>query len=233
MTPLVITIDGPAGAGKSTTARRVAEELGYTYVDSGAMYRAVTLAVIQKSVPLTEEGMDSLCKSIRIELRPSPDGQQTLLDGVNVSADIRRQEVTDLVSPVSQFHAVRTKMVSRQREMGLHGGIVMDGRDIGSVVFPNAHVKVFLVADLEERARRRYNELTASGAKVELDAMQAQLAQRDKLDSERDEGPLVQPKGAVVIDTTHMSVDQQVQAILQLVHDYQRTDSLVSKYFQL
>lgn len=230
MSAIVITIDGPAGAGKSTTARMVAEALGYTYIDTGAMYRAVTLAALQNSTPFTEEGFDHLCKGLAISLTPSPAGQRTFLNGSDVTSLIRSSEVTNRVSEVSSFHSVRTHMVFRQRELGLHGGIVMDGRDIGSVVFPNAQIKVFLDADLKERSRRRHSEFLKAGTPMSITDLEVQIQERDRFDTERAESPLVRPEGSVLIDTTHLTINEQVAKILALVSDYQRTESLVSKY---
>lgn len=231
MSSLVITIDGPAGAGKSTTARRVAEELHFTYIDTGAMYRAVTLAAIRNHTKQTDEGLDQLCRGLVIDLTHTKNGQRTFLNGLDVTDELRNQDVTNSVSLVSSFHSVRTHMVQRQREMGLQGGIVMDGRDIGSVVFPNAQIKVFLTADLEVRSQRRFIEQGDSA--VSLEQLEKQLAERDKFDSEREESPLIKPDGATTLDTTHLSIDEQVQAILKLVHDYKRTENLVSKFLKL
>jgi cytidylate kinase len=229
-TLIVVTIDGPAGAGKSTTARLVAEALGYTYIDTGAMYRAVTLMALRSNTPMEDAALDNLCIGLRIDLSQTPEGQRTFVGGVDVTSDLRKPEVTNLVSQVSRFHNVRKHMVQRQREMGLYGGIVMDGRDIGSVVFPNAQVKVFLVADLEERTRRRLEELKAKGIETSYEELREEIAERDRMDIERDEGPLVKPEGASILDTTHLTIDEQVQAILKLVHSYQRTSDLVSRY---
>lgn len=231
MTAIVITIDGPAGAGKSTTARRVAEELRYIYIDTGAMYRAVTLAAIRNNVPFTESDLNTLCNGLIIDLTQTADGQRTYLNGVDVTSDLRKPEVTNMVSQVSSFHSVRVHMVQRQREMGLKGGIVMDGRDIGSIVFPNAQVKIFLIADLEVRAKRRFLEQPSET--VSIEELSRQLADRDKFDSERSESPLVKPDGAVVLDTTHLTIDEQVTEILKIVRGYQRTEGLVSKYLKL
>lgn len=229
----MITIDGPAGAGKTTTARKVAEALGYTYIDSGAMYRAVTLAAIRAGVSTVSDELGALCHKLTIELQPSVSGQRTFLNGEDVTEAIRDPKVTSLVSEVSSNQAVRRNLVQRQREMGLHGGIVMDGRDIGSVVFPNAQVKVFLVADIEERTRRRYADLKALGIETTMEALRNQIAERDRKDSERLESPLIQPEGAIVLDTTHLTIEGQVQAILKMVREYQRTANLVEKYLNL
>lgn len=231
MSPIVITIDGPAGAGKSTTARLVAQELKYTYIDTGAMYRAVTLAAIRNNTTFSDDSLGKLCQGLLIDIAQSPDGQRTYLNGNDVTADLRNPEVTNKVSEVSSFHSVRTHLVQRQREMGLKGGIVMDGRDIGSVVFPHAQVKVFLVADLDVRAHRRFLEQTEG--KVSVEELSEQLKERDRFDSERKESPLVKPDGAVELDTTNLSINEQVQSILKLVRNYQRADGLVSKYLNL
>lgn len=228
--PIIITIDGPAGAGKSTTARRVAEHLGYTYIDTGAMYRAVTLAAIRKHVSIDEQTLDAMCSTISITLRQSQNGQRTHLDGEDVTDAIRDAGVTSLVSQVSSFPAVRRHLVKRQREIGINGGVVMDGRDIGSVVFPNAQVKVFLVADLDARTRRRLADEQAKGISVDEETLRDQIALRDKLDSERAASPLIKPEGAVEIDTTHLTINEQVEKILDLVHQYHTTYGLISAF---
>lgn len=228
--PIIITIDGPAGAGKSTTARRVAEHLGYTYIDTGAMYRAVTLAAIRKHASIDEATLDAMCSTISITLRQSQNGQRTHLDGEDVTDAIRDASVTALVSQVSSFPAVRRHLVKRQREIGINGGVVMDGRDIGSVVFPNAQVKVFLVADLDARTRRRLADEQAKGISVDEETLKDQIALRDKLDSERAASPLIKPEGAVEIDTTHLTINEQVEKILDLVHQYHTTYGLISAF---
>ena len=228
--PIIITIDGPAGAGKSTTARRVAESLGYVYIDTGAMYRAVTLAAIKQQVPITEADLGAMCADLKIELTQGSGGQRTLLNGNDVTEAIRQPDVTSLVSQVSSFPLVRRHLVQRQREIGINGGVVMDGRDIGSVVFPNAQVKVFLVADLEARTLRRLADEQAKGFAIDEDSLRDQIARRDKLDSERAASPLKKPDGAVEIDTTNLTIDEQVKKIIDLAHNYQTTYGLISAF---
>lgn len=228
--PIIITIDGPAGAGKSTTARKVAEHLGYIYIDTGAMYRAVTLAAIEADTPLTTEGLCALVERLSIELRTDERGQRTFLNGLDVSDRLREPDVTAMVSRVSAEPCVREHLVALQRLMGTAGGVVMDGRDIGSVVFPHAHVKIYLVASIAERARRRVQDLLALGQHVNLDDVITQIAERDRLDSSRETSPLVKPDGAVEIDTTHRTIDEQVQDIIRLAHNYQKAHHYITTY---
>lgn len=231
--PIIITIDGPAGAGKSTTARRVAEHLGYIYIDTGAMYRAVTLAAIESATAITTKGLCALVSTISIALRTDERGQRTLLNGVDVSDRIRQPDVTALVSRVSAEPCVREHLVALQRAMGRDGGVVMDGRDIGSVVFPNAHVKVYLVASIAERARRRLQDLHALGQRAQIEDVITQIAERDRLDSSRETSPLMKPEGAVEIDTTHRTIDEQVQDIVQLAKNYQKAHHFITTYGNL
>lgn len=214
----IIAIDGPAGAGKSTTARRVAERLGYLYIDTGAMYRAVTLAALRAGIPLEEQHIAQLLPHLRIELQLSPQGQRTLLNGEDVTEALRLPEVTRWVSLVSSFSLVRRFLVEEQRRLGSRGGVVMDGRDIGTVVFPEADVKVFLTASLEVRARRRLHELRAYGITgITEQELAAELQHRDELDSHRSDSPLRCAHDAVIIDTTELTIEEQTEQVLELI----------------
>lgn len=227
---IIIAIDGPAGAGKSTTARRVAESLGYIYIDTGAMYRAVSLLALRSNCAMTDQALGALADAADIRLEPSEGAQKVLLNGEDVSVAIRQADVTAIVSQVSAFPAVRRALVQRQRQIGSNGGVVMDGRDIGSVVFPHAEVKVFLVAGTDERVRRRLLEAQARGEQITEDEVRRQIISRDEYDSTRAESPLVKAPGAVEIDTTSCTIDQQVHSILELVRSYQTTHSIVSAH---
>jgi cytidylate kinase len=227
---IIIAIDGPAGAGKSTTARRVAENLGYVYIDTGAMYRAVSLAALQRGCALTDADLGALAEECDVRLEPSQGSQRVMLNGEDISLAIRQADVTSVVSQVSAFPSVRKALVKRQREIGEAGGVVMDGRDIGSVVFPHAEVKVFLVAGTDERVRRRLLEAQARGEQITESEVRHQIISRDEFDSSRQESPLVKAEGAVEIDTTSCTIDEQVQQILDLVSSYQTTHSIVSAH---
>ncbi|MBI3260441.1 MAG: (d)CMP kinase [Ignavibacteriae bacterium] len=210
---ITIALDGPAGSGKSTTARKVAERLGYIYIDTGAMYRAVTLAAIRRGIEISNLPLKVLVQSINIQLEQSPNGQKTLLDGVDVSREIRMPEVTKLVSEVSASPAVREAMVKEQRRIGKKGGVVMDGRDIGTVVFPNAELKVFMIASIDERSQRRAAELQAKGIDVSPDTIARELEKRDELDSNREISPLVQAPDARLLDTSSITIEEQTDII--------------------
>jgi cytidylate kinase len=227
---IIIAIDGPAGAGKSSTARRVAERLGYVYIDTGAMYRAVSLAALRHNCPLSDSELGDLARSCDIRLEPADGAQRVLLNGEDISLAIRQADVTAIVSQVSAFPSVRRALVARQRAIGEDGGVVMDGRDIGSVVFPHAEVKVFLVAGTDERVRRRLLEAHTRGESITEDEVRRQIVSRDAYDSSRQESPLIKAPGAVEIDTTSCTIDEQVQKILDLVDAYQKTHSIVSAH---
>jgi len=213
---LVIAIDGPAASGKSTTARLAAERLGYLHVDTGAMYRAVTLKVLRAGLrPDDEEGINRLIGSTRVELRRAGEEIRVILDGHDVTDGIRTSEVTRAVSAVSRFRRVRERMVEEQRRIGNGQGIVLEGRDIGTVVFPNADLKVFLVAGIEARAKRRQAELRAQGVETDMAQLVREIEERDRLDSTRMESPLRKAPDAVVLDTSNLTIDEQVEFVVQ------------------
>jgi cytidylate kinase len=214
-TKLVIAIDGPAASGKSTTARLVAQRLGYLHVDTGAMYRAATLRVLRAGIPTGDAGrIAALIETSHIELRDVAGRLKVFLDGEDVSDAIRTQEVTRAVSAVSGIKRVRDVMVREQRRMGSDGGIVLEGRDIGSVVFPDADLKFFLIAGIDARAKRRSRELEERGIAADPEALREEIRERDRVDSTRAESPLVRPAGAVEIDTSDMTIEQQVAFVV-------------------
>ena len=213
---LVIAIDGPAGSGKSTIAARLAKQLGYINLESGAMYRALALKALESHVNLDDE--DALCnlaEATVIELIPREDGNRVLLDGRDVSQRIREADVSAAASRVSVHPSVRRILVARQRAMGEQGGVVMEGRDIGTVVFPDAEVKIFLDADEAVRAKRRLLQNTA--AAKDAQQIKAELADRDRRDQTRAASPLVAASDAIHIDSTHQSIDQVVSAIEEIL----------------
>ncbi|MCM3122217.1 MULTISPECIES: (d)CMP kinase [unclassified Mesobacillus] len=212
-----IAIDGPAAAGKSTVAKIVAEKLTYVYIDTGAMYRALTYKALQKGARLDHEAqlIDILNNTV-IELQPGQMGQKVLLDGIEVTNDIRSSEVTNQVSYVAVHELVRKEMVKRQQAFARDGGVVMDGRDIGTHVLPNAEVKVFLLASVEERAQRRLDENIQKGFPSDLEKLKEEIAARDKIDSEREVAPLKKADDAVEIDTTSLTIADVVEKIMGL-----------------
>ncbi len=216
MKKLVLAIDGPAGAGKSTIARLVAKKLGYVYIDTGAMYRAAAWKVLQSGQPATDENIVAIVKDIDVELKPRGDALQVTVDGTDVTDGIRTPEVTALVSQVARLGPVREKMVVLQRKMAANGAVVMDGRDIASHVLPNADVKVFLTASIEERAARRWREMKEKGYDVSMEELKEEIAARDKMDTEREISPLVRVPEAVLLDTTGRTIDQVVASVLEL-----------------
>ncbi|MDD6383494.1 (d)CMP kinase [Mitsuokella jalaludinii] len=216
MKKLVVAIDGPAGAGKSTVAQLAAKKLGYTYIDTGAMYRAVAWKVLQQGGAVTDEKILGVIPGIDVELAYE-DGQTTVrVDGQDVTGKIRTPEVSHIVSQVAALGPVREKMVDLQRKMAARGGVLMDGRDIATNVLPDADVKIYLTASIEERAQRRYKELCEKGLQVNLADIQRDIAARDKADMEREISPLVQAEDATLLDTTGLSIDEVVAKILEM-----------------
>ncbi|MGE6229360.1 (d)CMP kinase [Paenibacillus chitinolyticus] len=217
MTKFNIAIDGPAGAGKSTIARMVAGELGFVYVDTGAMYRAVTWKVLQDGVnPLDTEAVAKTAAGMKIELVPGPDGQLVFVDGRDVSTDIRTKLVTDQVSQIAAIAEVRRLLVDKQKQMAASKGIVMDGRDIGTHVLPDAEVKVFLTASVRKRAERRFQEVQGTAMATTLEEMEKDIARRDMLDEGREVSPLVQAADAVMLDSTDLTIPEVVESILEM-----------------
>lgn len=214
---LVIAIDGPAGSGKSTIAARLARRLGYINLESGAMYRALALKALETQTAVDDpEALRKLAESSSIDLEPSGDGNRVLLDGVDVSQRIRQPDVTAAASQVSVHPPVRKIMVARQRQLGADGGVVMEGRDIGTAVFPNADVKIFLDADPAVRAGRRVLQSHLQSPE-EAQRIQSELAARDQRDRTRVTSPLVPAADAVIVDTTHKDVEAVIRAVYEVV----------------
>jgi cytidylate kinase len=212
---LIIAIDGPSGAGKSTLAKRLARELGFIYLDTGAMYRALALKVLRQAVDLADDArLARLVESTAIDLQEDNDTLEVLLDGINVAHDIRTPEVSQMASKVSALKVVRARMLALQRGMGQRGNVVAEGRDIGTVVFPNAEVKIFLEASAEERARRRCAELRAAGRPADLSETLREMEERDKRDSERDLAPLRMADDAFRIDSSNVTADAVAAKVL-------------------
>jgi CMP/dCMP kinase len=214
---LVIAIDGPAGSGKSTIAARLARRLGYINLESGAMYRALALKALETQTAFDDpEALRNLAESSSIHLEPSGDGNRVLLDGVDVSQRIRQPDVTAAASQVSVHPPVRKIMVARQRELGANGGVVMEGRDIGTAVFPNADIKIFLDADPAVRAERRVLQSHLLSPE-ETRRVQAEIAARDERDRTRGTSPLAPAPDAIILDTTHKDVEEVINAVYGIV----------------
>jgi cytidylate kinase len=224
---LIIAIDGPVGSGKSTLARRVAALMGYTYIDTGAMYRSVALTAQRRGVPLeASKDLASLASETRIDLRqqnPAAEGpQQVLLDGEDVTALIRSPEVAQAASKVAMVAGVRKVLVAEQRRAGELGGVVMEGRDIGSVVFPDAQLKIFLTASPEIRAERRWREHQQKGDAIDLARTLEEVHERDRRDRERASSPLVRAKDSVVVDSTAMEAEEVARLVVLLANELAR-----------
>jgi cytidylate kinase len=214
---IAIAIDGPAAAGKSTVAKKVAQQLSYIYIDTGAMYRALTLKANRLNISFQEEEplMDLLLQT-KIDLKQSEDGQLVFMDDREVTSEIRTESVTSNVSYVAAHPNIRKEMVKRQQALADGNGVVMDGRDIGTHVLPDAEVKIFLKATVEERAKRRYEENVQKGFPADLQKLKREIEQRDQLDSERKTAPLIKAEGAIEIDTTSLSINEVAEKILSI-----------------
>ena len=217
MKKLRVAIDGPAGAGKSTVAQIVAERLGYIYIDTGAMYRALTWQVIQKSLDVNDENaVAAIARETKIGLSFAGGKTRVFVDETEVTDLIRQKEVTNLVSGVAKWPAVRKVLLKAQQEMARSGGVVMDGRDVGTFILPDAEVKIFLTASISERAKRRYLEFKEKNpaARIDLAEIEREIAARDEADTKRETAPLCQAPDAIVLDTTELSIEETAQKIL-------------------
>jgi cytidylate kinase len=213
----VIAIDGPAGSGKSSTSRLLARKLGFTYLDTGAMYRSVTLAALERGLDLNDEaGVSRVAGDLEIRIVPGEDGDGVYLDGEDVTLRIREPRVDAGVSLVSSYRMVREKMVELQRRMASQADVVAEGRDMGTVVFPDADLKIFLVANLETRAVRRCRQLNGVGIETSIEEQIASLSSRDLFDSGRDHSPLKKARDAVIVDTTDLSLSGQVETVYEM-----------------
>jgi cytidylate kinase len=220
MPNLIIAIDGPVGSGKSTLARRVAALLGYIYFDTGAMYRSVALKALRRGISLdSTDQLTSLAGETQIDLRPQDGTQQVFLDGEDVTSAIRAPEVAQAASRVAVIAGVRSVLVAEQRRAGERGGVVMEGRDIGSVVFPDAQLKVFLTASPEIRAERRWREHVQKGDVVDLARTLEEIHERDRRDQERSASPLIRAQDAVVVDSTAMSAEEVARLVVLLAKE--------------
>ncbi|MCX6151637.1 MAG: (d)CMP kinase [Ignavibacteriales bacterium] len=212
----IITIDGPAGSGKSTTAKLIAAKLGYTYLDTGAMYRAITYLALKKNLTDNEDEIIKLAENVRINLNFSNGKTIVVINDEDVTEEIRSFEVNSRVSDVSLIPGVRKALVKLQRKIGENTNIVAEGRDIGTVVFPEAEVKIFLIATLEERAKRRLKEFEQKGERITIKEIQENLSKRDYIDSHREVSPLMKADGAFEVDTSDLTIEEQVNKILKI-----------------
>lgn len=218
MSKIIIAIDGYSSCGKSTLAKALAAKLGYLFIDSGAMYRAVTYYCMQHRIKASDKkAVIEALPRIAIEFKTLEDGPHTILNGTDVELEIRSMEVAAQVSPVAAIPEVRSAMVKQQQALGMHKGIVMDGRDIGTVVFPQAELKIFLTASTEERVQRRQRQLSEKGISAPTDEIRKNLLERDYIDSTRSDSPLCKAPNAIVIDNTHLNQSEQVLLVLALV----------------
>ena len=213
-----IAIDGPAGAGKSTIAKKLAKELGYIYVDTGAMYRAMAYHFLQNNIASDNESeIAKSCKNVDVSISYIDGEQQVLLNGQNISNKIRNEEVGNMASATSVYPVVRTKLVELQRQLASKENVIMDGRDIGTVVLPNANVKIYLTASSKVRAKRRFDELTAKGEDCNFDDIEKDIIDRDYRDMHRETSPLKQADDAILLDTSDMDIDQVVSRMKEII----------------
>ncbi|HZS48121.1 MAG TPA: (d)CMP kinase [Blastocatellia bacterium] len=215
---LIIAIDGPAGAGKSTISKRLAEQLGYLFIDTGAMYRAVAWKALHNGFALSDHSsITALAECSQVELKGPPGAQRVFIDDREVTTEIRTPQVSQAASIVSAISGVRRALVAQQQRMGSQGGVVLEGRDIGTAVFPNADVKFYLDASVEMRAQRRFVEDTAKGIQTTFDATRADIAERDKRDMNRSDSPLIKAADAVYLDTSELGLDQVTAKMLEII----------------
>ncbi len=217
-----IAIDGPAGAGKSTIAKRLAKELGYIYVDTGAMYRAMALYFLEQGIDASNETeISSASETVDITIAYQDGEQQVILNGENVNGRIRREEVGNMASATSIYPVVRKKLVALQQKLAATADVIMDGRDIGICVLPNAEVKIYLTASVATRAKRRYDELQEKGESCDIEAIKKDIEERDYRDMHRETSPLKQAKDAVLVDTSEMNIDEVVETIRKICQEKQ------------
>lgn len=215
-----IAIDGPAGAGKSTIAKRVAKKLGFIYVDTGAMYRAMAIYFVDNGIDgRDEKTVSEACAGVDVRIAYEDGAQQVILNGVNVTARLRHEEVGRMASAVAVYAAVRSKLVELQRQLAAGTDVIMDGRDIGTCVLPDATVKIYLTASVDARAKRRYDELVEKGEKQEMDVIKADIEKRDYNDMHRDISPLKQAEDAVLLDSSDMNIEEVTDAIMKIFND--------------
>lgn len=225
MKKLIVAIDGPAGSGKSTSAKLTAKALDYLYIDTGAMYRACTFMALKQGIIDDEQAVIDLARSMDLQLKFENGVTRVFVDGDEITDEIRTKEVNANVSPVSTIKEVRAAMVAKQRDMGKDGGVVMEGRDIGTAVFPQAEVKIFLIASITERAKRRLKEYREKGnTEITLEEVEQNLAERDRIDSTRAADPLTKADDAYEVDTSDVTIEQQVERILQRVREVAETN---------
>lgn len=215
-----IAIDGPAGAGKSTIAKKLAKELGYVYVDTGAMYRAMAYYFLQNNIDSKdEEIIKKVCENVNVTITYSNGEQQVILNGENVNGVIRNEEVGNMASAISVYPFVREKLVDLQRKLAESENVIMDGRDIGTVVLPNANVKIFLTASSKVRATRRYEELKAKGIKCNFDEIEQEIIDRDNRDMNREVSPLKQAEDAILLDSSELDIDGVVNQMKEIISE--------------